>query len=193
MKNKLMIVTAAVAALVGLSASVQATPINGYISFNGSFSFANGTSPDLSTPTFLNVGGLSVDPSNTGGALAGAGILSFYTPIGVNANAQNLVNQELWSVNAGGLTYSFYVSSVLQTLNSPLNTTLTLSGNGTLEDSNGAQDNTPGAYTLTFGVNGAAFNFGGTTANVVPDGGATVMLLGAALSVMGLLRRKLIA
>jgi len=43
---------------------------------------------------------------------------------------------------------------------------------------------------LTFSTSGNSFNFGSTAANNVPDGGATVMLLGAALSAMGLLRKK---
>jgi hypothetical protein len=52
-------------------------------------------------------------------------------------------------------------------------------------------DNTLGTWQLGFGESGASFTFQSTAATGVPDGGMTVMLLGAALSGLALIRRKL--
>jgi hypothetical protein len=119
-------------------------------------------------------------------------MVSFTTGIGVNANAPTLAGQQLWQVLVGTTVYSFTVGTVNQTLGSG-NVTLDLSGSGTLSDSISPSDNTAGTYTLAFGSSGPAFTFASTAASNLPDGGATVLLLGAALSAMGLLRRKLIA
>jgi len=50
----------------------------------------------------------------------------------------------------------------------------------------------PAFGSLGFGVSGESFTFQTTSAaNNVPDGGMTVLLLGAALSGLALIRRKL--
>ena len=194
MKNKLMIMTAAMAAVLGLSASVQATPISGYIGFNGSYSTVPALDGNLSTVTSFTIpfAGVAINAGQTGGALGGATLVSFIGSIGVNGNTPVLLGQQLWKVQVGSTFYNFVVGSVTQTL-SPDNSALTLTGSGTLGDSISALDNTAGTYTLAFGVSGPSFTFASTAASNLPDGGATVLLLGAALSAMGLLRRKLIA
>ena len=189
-----MTMTAALAALVAFSASVQATPIVGSIGFDGGFSQTGGTAGDLSSANTFNILSPYVDTSLilTSGGFVGATLNSFKTPIDVSVGGYTaLTGLQLWSVYvaSSSTTYTFSVGSVARLANA---TTLTLSGSGTLMDGNTA-DNTAGAYTMTFSTSGNSFNFGSTAANNVPDGGATVMLLGAALSAMGLLRKKLIA
>lgn len=189
MKTKLMIMTA-VAAVLGLSATVQATPIVGSIGFTGNYSQTGGNAFTLSEATSLSITSVAISVPATTGALLGATLNSFVTPIGVNGNAPSLVGAQLWSVTVGSTIYTFDVSSAAQTLG-PGNT-LTLAGGGWLEDGKSA-DNTAGSWTLGFGASGAAFTFNNTTANNVPDGGTTVMLLGAALSGLALIKRKLVA
>jgi hypothetical protein len=95
----------------------------------------------------------------------------------------------MWTVKAGnGNIYSFDVTSEMQTWNASQRT-LIMSGTGTFSDTVG--DTAAGDWQLSFGVTGAAFTFQDTAATGVPDGGMTVMLLGAALSGLALIRRKL--
>ncbi len=183
--------TAAVAAMIGFSATVQAVPIVGSIGFTGNYTQTGGTSADLSTATSLTIVSPAISLPATTGALVGATLNTFFSPIGVNGNAPSLIGQQLWSVNVGAINYTFVVGTAGQTLGVG-NTTLTLAGNGTLEDGTAA-DNTGGTWTLAFGASGAALTFNATSANTVPDGGTTVMLLGAAVTGLGLLRKKLVA
>jgi hypothetical protein len=97
---------------------------------------------------------------------------------------------QLWSATKGLVTYSLVVTSETQTFQSAIQ--LNLAGNGTLRDGIAA-DNTPGTWQISFGQSGDSLTFQSTSASSsgVPDGGTTAMLLGAALSGLALLRRKL--
>jgi hypothetical protein len=72
---------------------------------------------------------------------------------------------------------------------------LSLRGTGTASIT--GFDDTPGVWILTFNTadNGVTFSFSGSSAAVpgVPDGGTTLILFGVAMSVLGLIRRKLVA
>jgi hypothetical protein len=188
MKNtfKLLVATAMA---VGLAATVQAVPISGSIGFTGAFSQTGGTIGDLATATSFSITSASINSAL--GDLAGATLNSFASPIGVNGNPP--VIGQLWSVDVGGTTYTFNVTSETQTLTST--TQINLAGNGTM--SNGINDDTAGTWQLGFGVSGqgaiASFTWQSTSATNVPDGGMTVMLLGAALSGLGLIRKKFLA
>jgi hypothetical protein len=46
-------------------------------------------------------------------------------------------------------------------------------------------------FVIQGGLNSASYSLDGSLITQVPDGGTTAMLLGAALSVLGLIRRKL--
>jgi VPDSG-CTERM motif len=88
----------------------------------------------------------------------------------------------LWSV--GGFTFDLASSTIVTQIPGFLNVTGigTIGGNGF--------DPTQGQFTLTVTTLGTRFVFGAIT-NTVPDGGTTVMLLGAAIGALGLARRAL--
>jgi hypothetical protein len=191
MKNKLTIMAGAVAVLISFSPLVQAVPIVGSIGFTGTYTQVGGTSGNLGTATDMTINTVAISGPATTGVLVGASLTSFSSPIYVNGNSPTLVGAQLWSVLVGAITYTFTVGSESQTLGAG-NTTLTLAGAGTLGDGTVA-DNTSGTWTLGFGVSGAAFTWNATTANNVPDGGMTVMLLGAALYGLFMFRKKVMA
>jgi hypothetical protein len=198
MKNKFKLMAGAVAALVGFTATVQAIPISGQISFSGlavldsanlslatkfmSYSNSAGTTPfpqvGLHSGSYLPV------PGGTSATFSGF----TFSPL------PGSVPFTLWSFTIGSLTYSFQVKSLsVPTQNGTfLNVIGTglafITGAGSIYDVAG----TSGVFSITdTGSGGPTFTFGANT--IVPDGGTTVMLLGAGLSGLALLRKKLAA
>jgi hypothetical protein len=189
MKNKWLKLAGATAVVMGLSIVAQANPIVGSIGFTGTDSQTGGTQGDLSTATSMKI--VTINIPNGTGVLAGPYTsYGFTSPIGVNGNAPSLVGASLWNVVISGVTYDLLVTSSTQVFTSAGQ--LNLTGSGTLQDGN-SLDDTLGTWNLQFAVSGSSFTWGSTSANNIPDGGATVMLLGAALSAMALLRKKLMA
>jgi hypothetical protein len=194
MKNKSMKFGGAAVAALALAASVQAIPITGGVSISGAYTADTGhlqTASELTiTLASLNYG----TGSFSGGTLQGSPGL--YTPVYVNQlitspNYDNLDSQVLWSVKNGSTTYDFTVTSELVGAYNSALETIGLSGAGTITDGN-VNDMVYGTWQLTFGQD-VVFSWEATSGANVPDGGATAMLLGAALSAVGLLRRKLVA
>lgn len=193
MKNKFKLIAGAVAALVGLSATVQAIPISGQISFSG-LAVLDSTTLTSATKflSYSNSAGTTAFPTvgiHTGSysspLLTGAS--ATFTPFTfspVTASTPFV----LWTFTIGVNTYSFKVNSlVVATQNS---TFLNVIGTG-IASITGFTD-TSGIFSITdTGSGGPTFTFGANT--TVPDGGTTVMLLGAALSGFALLRKKLTA
>jgi hypothetical protein len=192
MKNKWTIMAATVAALVGFSASVQAVPVSGTIEFIGGSTVNTGnlgTATAITGYSSLSVLGLaetgSYAPLNGGGNFGGT--LTFST-FGFGGNVLNPASVLLWTLTSGGITYSFTATSVFISSQSP--TFLNLTGTG--------YANITG-YTATLGTwsitdtaqGGQVFTFGAAT--TVPDGGTTVMLLGAAFAGLCLYRKKVMA
>ena len=182
MKRILKTLTGAVATLA-LAGSLQAATINGGVVFVGNYT-ANGTPGDLTTatavtPTILATLGV--------GDLSGAAFGSFLSPIGVNGSLAGNVGLTLWTVSAGGDTYTLTVDTAVQTLTSPIQ--ISMAGAGTIKRNGG--DATAGAWQLGFGETGVVFGFQSTSGTNVPDGGATAMLLGLGVMGLGLMRRKI--
>jgi hypothetical protein len=188
MKNKWIKLAGAVLAVLAVTASVQATSIIGSIGFSGTYTQNGGTHGTLSTATSFGITTVAIGGPPTG-VFVGATTPAFATPIGVNGNAPSLVGVQLWSVIVGSTTYSMVVTTESQPFTST--TSIILQGNGTMQDGNAA-DNTGGFWQIAFGAAGESFTWQNTS-NSVPDGGATVMLLGIALSGLGLLKKKLTA
>jgi len=188
MKNKITLLAGAVAALVGFATTVQAVPIVGSIGFAGTYSQVGGTAGDLSTATSMAINN---PPTilTTSGAFVGATTPTFVSSVGVNGNAPTLVGQNLWTVVVGASTYSLLVGTSSQTFTS--SSQLNLAGTGTIKNGTPAND-TAGTWQLGFGTSGASFTFQSTSANA-PDGGLTVMLLGAALTGLFLVRKQALA
>jgi hypothetical protein len=196
MKNNMIKYLACAAMALGLAATVQAAQINGSLGFSGQFTQNGGTSGDLSSATTLSIGPWAVGAAI--GDFAGTTVpnvlslisdFNVFHPITTLNGPLSPAGQTMWTVKAGnGNIYSFDVTSEMQTWNASQRT-LIMSGTGTFSDTVG--DTAAGDWQLSFGVTGAAFTFQDTAATGVPDGGMTVMLLGAALSGLALIRRKL--
>ncbi|HYG22130.1 MAG TPA: VPDSG-CTERM sorting domain-containing protein [Verrucomicrobiae bacterium] len=188
MKKALLI--AATAALVSLSA--HAAQIDGTVDFAGpvrTVNAANATVPvSVATGLDFNAGvsGFAVTGSGTLGAL----IPSFSTVLFTDFQFSPVLSPSpvspLWVAN--GITFT--LSSV--SITSQTGTGLTLFGTGTI--SAPGYDLTSGTWTIgVTSPDSVTFSFQSGTAAGVPDGGTTVMLLGAALSGLGLIRRKMAA
>jgi hypothetical protein len=185
MKSNILKYMVATGVALGLAATVQATAINGSIGFAGTY-MANGETIAGNLSTAQNMTILTTSIFTATGDLAGAALGGFASPIGVNGNPPTI--GQLWNVTVGSTLYYFTVSSQTQDLTSANGIHLT--GIGTLSDGTPAHD-TAGTWQLGFGNDGASFTWQSTTASALPDGGLTVMLLGAALSGLALIRRKL--
>jgi hypothetical protein len=200
MKSKLIKFLIATAVMASLSMTAQAQPVNGSISFSDQFT-ANGplSSATALTSIFgVKVSNISGDytlgaivPGNPGPGtpvnFAGVtpGTPFTFSPIPGAAFAN------FWSINIGGTTYSFDVTAT--TYCQQTSQTITLEGTGTAYIT-GVINRTPtaGTWNLTLNQNGGLLNFsGGVSTPGVPDGGTTVLLLGAALSTLGLIKRRL--
>jgi hypothetical protein len=196
MKNKWLILAGAVA-LTAFS-TAQAIPITGQIAMSGSAMLDNtqlGLSTQASVFSNVRVGGL---PS---GSFTGTfnDVVTWSAFTWVPAGSAT----PLWTFSdAGtGYTYTFNLASdtIIQRDNSFLNLlgtgTLFITGSGSPYDVGGTAGTWSFNISDTSGGSGAnfVFTFANSQTAVVPDGGATVMLLGAALSALGLFRKKLIA
>jgi len=198
MKNKWLILAGAVA-LTAFS-TAQATPIGitGEVDMNGTVTLNVG---DLSTAVAaLGFSGVQVgaQAGNATGSFAGTAndnvTWHAFAFSGGSANP-------LWTYSDAGTgwTYSFQLLNDAVTLQNSIN--LNISGTGILSITGGSSNFAPTTGSWAFSINNSGgqthpdfnFTFANSQTAVVPDGGATVMLLGAALSALGLFRKKLIA
>lgn len=178
----------AILALVSFNPAAQATPITGSIGFTGGYVQNGGTQGNLATATSMSL--VSTMIGFTSGNFVGASLLSFKSPIQVNPA---VITGTLWQVLVGSKTYTFTATSAIQDLTTPAG--LHIIGTGTISDGNAA-NNTAGSFQLGFGASGEAFQFQSTATTKpgsVPDGSSTVMLLGASLTGLCFLRRKVAA
>lgn len=97
--------------------------------------------------------------------------------------------QALWTFMFAGLTYSFdlgTLSVLSRGLDGNGNPFINLEGTGTLKIT-GFTD-TPGSWLFTANSASSTFSFSSSN-GAIPDGGTTVMLLGAGLAALGMARR----
>src|ERR1017187_9618211 len=137
MKTKWIKMAGVVAAVVAVTMSVQAIPINGSVGFTGTFTQNGGTFGNLATATSFTINTVSVQ--NPTGAFVGAGSPTFASPIAVNPANNLLPNVQLWSVLVGSTTYRLLVTTETESLDTPAQ--LNLIGAGMITDGNSA-DNT---------------------------------------------------
>ncbi|MGA3144024.1 MAG: VPDSG-CTERM sorting domain-containing protein [Verrucomicrobiota bacterium] len=188
MKNKWIMIAGVITAMA--VTSVQAIPIVGGISLSGNYTVNGGGDLNIAT-AFTSFSGVEV--TSMGGSYVGAGITAT-TPGSVTMNTFSfnpfpvLGLSPLWTTTVGTLA-SFDLFSPISILQ-PGDNTLTLKGLGILYLA--GYDPTPGTWVFTANQGGDSFSFSSSNASV-PDGGSTAMLLGAALSAVALLRKKLIA
>jgi hypothetical protein len=181
---------------LGLAATVQAATIDGGVAFSGTYTQNGGTPGMLTTANSFSISSWTVVGNGaTFAGITGANVTSLYSTYNVFQPFPGVPNsplspsgQQMWDINIGTIGYAFNVTSETQSYDSA-HSSLTMGGAGNFIDSLG--DSVAGTWQLGFGVSGATFSFQDTAATNVPDGGMTVMLLGAALSGLALIRRKL--
>jgi hypothetical protein len=195
MKNKWIILAGAVA-LTAFS-TAQATPITGSIAMNGTVTLNS---------TYLGSASATTGYNNV--QVAGLPSGSFFaTPSLVN-DAVTWHNfsfsggsaSPLWSFSDAGTgwTYTFNLANDYVVAQSDGYLNLGGTGSISITGVGSSYVTTPGVWSFTITSTEApgsdfSFSFANSQTAVVPDGGATVMLLGAALSALGLFRKKLIA
>ena len=184
------LLTASLAAFALMTSAATAAPIVGSIGFGGEYTQNGGTAGDLTTATSFSITGVSII-SDTGDLNNSTGA-TFFSP--VNANGSNLTGATLWTVQNNSKTFTFQVTSTQNLLFNQ--DAVSFKGFGTMDDGVGGLEPTPGEWQLGFGVSGtlpnASFTWQATSATV-PDGGSTVILLGAGLAALAFVRRKLSA
>ena len=192
--KKMLKFAGALAVAFALTQTIQAVPVTGAIGFHGSVTYDTSSAGDAHqvtswiTPlTGTSSGSFAGIAGNTAATFA-AGIWNFaYGGPGIN---------NFWSV--GGFSFQLLSSFVFAQGGTPgqngfvvVNGTGIVTGNGytptsmfwSFTSQDPATGSNPDTWTFSASSN----------ANGVPDGGATVMLLGIALSGAALLRKKLTA
>ncbi|MEO7297670.1 MAG: hypothetical protein ABI042_03725 [Verrucomicrobiota bacterium] len=199
MKNKYIL--AGVIALVGLTASVQAIPITGTIQLGGTVQF-NTTSLQSATIATFPVNDIQVSSgSGSYTGTAGAAPVTFNT-FNFSSTGLNTVSP-LWSFVWTGKTYQFNLESITTVSRQSFpngSDQLFVGGFGKVSITGFDTTAANWSFNVTdsSGGNGGIFLFAFNDSNTaipasVPDGGTTVMLIGAALSGLGLIRKKLVA
>jgi hypothetical protein len=187
MKNKLALIAVVAAVAAALSPSVQAVPITGVIGFSGTAQL-DGSSVGTSTQV------ISWGADNVTGIANGSFAGLSGSPVTLAApwlfNSGSL--SSFWAV--GGFTFNLASSTVFLNSQGFLSILLT----GTVVSGNPNFDATAFTGRVTIQDpstgNGRTFNYTESLSfQSVPDGGTTVLLLGAALSGLALLKRKLAA
>ena len=193
MKKTLMM--AAALTLLGLSATVQAIPITGTITFKGGVSLdtaSAGTATKVTGWFGAGPGPTVLLSSLSAGAVAPLTAVTFAAP-------WSFVSGPIagfWSV--GGYTFDLTSSAIFSQGGFPA--TVSVTGLGVLKHA-GFTD-TAGTWAFSTqdpstSVPGAppefSFSAASGTISTLPDGGTTVTLLGAAFSGLALFRRKLAA
>ncbi len=188
--KKNLIKLAAGAALIFATTVAQAIPIGGSIQFVGT---ATMNASQTAFIGFGGPGGLGPAPVVLAGSQTGDyawvanGTAAIWTPFTFNPPAASVT--PLWTFSIGAITYSFDATSM--STSHPDAFTFNIQGTG-IAHITGLED-TAGIWTVTSTGSGTTFTFGASTqaGPQVPDGGTTVVLLGAALSGLAMFRRKL--
>jgi hypothetical protein len=195
------------AAITAITTSVQAVQVTGTIQITGDVTLNTMSLLTATTATFVG----APDGDVVSGTLAYAAV-----PVGTDVDFNNFtfaatgpqVVAPLWSFTSGGLTYTFNLANITSITRStpvPGTDTLGLTGLGTVNITGAGSPyeltNANWSFNLTDTSAGGnttfvfAFNNSNTAtpSTTVPDGGLSVILLGAAMTGLALLRRKLIA
>ncbi len=181
----------AVAALAfGLTLSAQAIRISGDISFSGGPMEVN--TGDLSTGTAITGFGTvtTTDVSGDYASVTSGTLVNTTTGFQFIPSLAPSPAVDVWRFVFDTRTYSFDLGLIQGVSQGIVNGTryLQITGTGTLHIT-GLED-TPGSYLLTADSANSMFSFSSHSA-AIPDGGMTLLLLGAAFSGLTLLRRKL--
>ncbi len=196
MKQWIKIAVPVAMGLIALNAS--AIPISGTVRMSGDVTLDTQSLNTATKASFVNPAG-SVS-AGTGSYLGTAGAsVNFANFTFFPLASQSTPVNPLWSFVSGGLTYSFNLANINNvSLNDDTFLTMTGSGTVTITGPGSPFDTTAANWSFTItdtsGGSSGSFIFGFAQSDTaVPDGGMTVMLLGAALTGLSLIKRKLVA
>ena len=204
MKMKIIKIAGASLLAVALVPMAQAIPsITGTVTFDGTIQLGNSNGVPVSSVANATqvlawygnngVGSPYVASSSLALSAASFAPVTFATPWAFGPQAS------LWSyVASDGDTFAFSLNTITSGPTVQGNpSVLSVTGLGTISEISGpvAYANTPGTWSFSTSdpAAGGVFSFQAASGTNVPDGGATMMLLGMALSGVALLRRKLTA
>jgi hypothetical protein len=195
------------AAIIAFTASVQAAQVTGTIQITGDVT--------LNTMSLLTATSATFPGSPDGDVVSGT--LAYATvPAGTDVEFSNFtfaatgpqVVAPLWTFTTGGLTYTFNlanITSITRATPVPGIDTLSITGLGTVNivGAGSPYELTNATWSFnvtdTSGGGNTTFNFAFNDSNTavpgttVPEDGLSVILLGAALSGLALLRRRWVA
>jgi hypothetical protein len=187
--------TGLVLAVAGFALSVPAVPtsISGSISFSGTSTMD--TTSFVTATRFTSFQDVFVGAASSvsGDYVGTSGAAVTLTPFIWDPPTASTPLNPLWTFESGGNTYSFDLGVLHKDLASP--TGLLLSGLGTARITGPGLEKveTAGLWNFSAQTQGlATFTFSSTTTvpASVPDGGGSVVLLGASMLGLGLMRRK---
>jgi hypothetical protein len=182
----------------------QATPINGTINFSGSVTLSKNPAMMTSSLVFTGPAFTTLATGDYASVTPGTSTNGSFTNFTFNDISLAITSPATpfveWSFVFGGKTYQFLLDSPLSSGNvtlghggpNPSPWSFAVSGTGTATAT--GFDDTFGTFTLSGTGTGAHLTFAGSFSALgvtVPDGGATVALLGIALVGVEVLRRKL--
>ena len=195
--NKMIKLTSVVAVTVALAQSLQAVPVNGAIGFSGvGVTFNTGTAATATAVTSF----IAPAVSGISGSFAAPSPFAVAngTPVVFNPATWNFASgpvASFWQV--GGFTFNLLSSFVLTQGGTPgVNAYVVVDGTGTVTGNGYTPTQMSWSFTSqdpASGSNPTSWSFSASANSQVPDGGATVILLGIALSGVALLRKKLAA
>ncbi|MDR3460075.1 MAG: VPDSG-CTERM sorting domain-containing protein [Verrucomicrobiae bacterium] len=183
MTSKLTILAAVAVVAMAFTQTTQAVPVTGNVGFSGAVQL---NSSSVQTATGAGAWFDTVVNATSGSftTVANGSAVTLATPWAFNSGAIG----SFWSV--GGFTFDLTSSAIYSQdalfLNVVLNGTVSGNGYDATAFSGTFQVANPAANGLTTFTERLSFNS-------VPDGGSTMLLLGGALTGLGLLRRKLLA
>lgn len=199
--TKFLAVVATGALSCGLmSQHAQAVPITGSIGFGGtgSASFSSGNQSGTGVTTTVTFGAMQVSnfpaPSGSYSGVSPGTPVAFqpfsFTGGGANNNNAVLLTPKTeWSFTSGGITYTFFFSSLNPASTGASPGGISLDGFGTLTAT--GFDTTTGRFAISGSGSGGSYSILFASNTAVPDGGAAVALLGIALIGIEGMRRVL--
>lgn len=188
MKHKFAIALVVVTTVLSFTSTLQAVPITGTLTIQGTTKLTLGGSSGAALGTANGVA------ANTGTVTSGSGSFAPVTAgtlVAFSAFTFSPVTVPvlpLWVLNSPFQDYKFDLTGM--TVNTYNASVLDISGTGILTIGG---DSTAGTWTyrVTSSASSADFSYQSTNASLVPDGGITVMLLGVALSGIYIFRRTI--
>lgn len=186
MKLKMTSAGAILATLL-LATSTQAAPITGSITLSADSSSV-AIDFGANTVTFN-----PASPTNNSKVDTVTGNMASLAPVTTQVSYKNFqysplsVVGPLWTT-ATGLSFTL---TGITSVNEIGNSALVLFGTGTLSSTNLAYDPTPGEWSFNASETSTVFSWGSTATARVPDGGATLGLLGISILGLGGTRRFL--